>query len=495
MTSASTEGIGLGGAEKGDPGTVLLVEDDAGVRRALERMLQAEGYRTVAFGDGESCTAELRRLLPDVAILDLTLPGMGGLDVLEHCRVAHPDLPVVILTGTEDVDTVVTAVRLGAFEYMLKPPSRPRLLTTIRNAVAQRRATAKVRELELRLEGGAYPGILGTSQVMLALFAEMRRVAPTDVSVVIRGESGSGKELVARALHRTGGRASGPFVAINCAAVPESLQESELFGHERGAFTGATGRRIGLFEQAHGGTLFLDEVGELGPALQAKLLRVLQERVFTRVGSPTVIHSDFRLVSATNRDLRDDVLDGRFREDLYFRLAVFELVVPPLRDRGEDVLLLAHSFARDLGRQIGGVPCEITREAAAALGAHDWPGNVRELQNVIQRAAVLASDGRIDLRSLPTEIRTVRGSLARWQEPLPTSPSHPTGSTTEDVDERARAAREEGLWDHLLTGLTLDEIERRALDAALRRHEGNRSRAARELGIARATLYRKLERG
>jgi DNA-binding NtrC family response regulator len=268
--------------------------------------------------------------------------------------------------------------------------------------------------------------------------------------------------------------------------VPESLQESELFGHERGAFTGATARRIGRFEQADGGTILLDEVGELSPALQAKLLRVLQERTFHRVGGQEEVRSDFRLLVATNRDLAQEARDGRFREDLYYRMAVFELVVPPLRERGDDVVLLAHVFARDIGKGVRGEASELAPEAAAALRAYPWPGNVRELQNTIQRAIVLSPGPVIHLSALPEALQPGRGGSAA---PLPISPiSQGAAASDPGADDHAP----DRLLDRILAGLTLEEIERRAVEAAVRRHGGNRSRAAEELGIARTTLYRKL---
>jgi DNA-binding NtrC family response regulator len=367
--------------------------------------------------------------------------------------------------------------------------------------------TNRVRELETRVEGGSIPGIHGSSPVMLALLAQMKRVAGTDVSVLIRGESGSGKELVARALHTLGRRPNGPFVAINCAAVPESLQESELFGHERGAFTGATGRRVGRFEQANGGTLFLDEAGELSAALQAKLLRVLQERTFHRVGGHDEVRSDFRLVAATNRDLALDAREGRFREDLYYRMAVFELVVPSLRERGDDIVIIARVLARDLGMKVRGQPSEIPPDTAAALRAYGWPGNVRELENAIQHALVVSPGAVISPWSLPTGIAPRRPGEAQPLVPAVPASAGPAatvsrgdvsaGAPPHDREAPARVpapgrGTDADLWESMLAGLTLEEIERRAVEAAVRRHGGNRSRAADELGIARTTLYRKL---
>jgi two-component system response regulator HydG len=459
---------------------VVVVEDDELQRLMVVRRLEAEGYTVRSYEDGESCIEEMRGLMPDAVVLDVGLPGIDGFEVLSRWSEVHPDVPVTMLTAHEAVEVVVRAVRMGAFEYLVKPTTPHRLVTTVRNAVAQRRAVQRVHELESRIEGVSFPGFLGESAPMLRLYGQMHRVSATDVNVLVRGESGSGKELVARGLHATGPRSAGPFVAINCAAVPESLQESELFGHERGSFTGATARRIGRFEEADGGTLFLDEVGELSAGLQAKLLRVLQERAFHRVGGEAEIRSDFRLVVATHRDLVEEIREARFREDLYFRLAVFEIHVPPLRDRGDDVLLLANTFAATAGEEVRGEPSHLSAEAAAALRAHGWPGNVRELQNAIQRAVIVSSASQIEPWALPSH---VQGSVA-W-------PGR-SGAMGGPPQADAPGAR---ISDEVFEGMTLEDIERVAVEAAVRRHGGNRSRAAKELGIARTTLYRKLGGG
>ncbi|MEQ9400250.1 MAG: sigma-54 dependent transcriptional regulator [Longimicrobiales bacterium] len=459
----------------------VVVDDDPTQRLLLSGFLTAAGYRVTTFADAESCEASLSTLLPDVFLLDIQLPGASGLTLLDQCRSAHPDVPAVMLTSKEDADTIMEAMARGAFEYLLKPTDRQRLLTTVGNAVERGRTSRRLAELESNTgAGGAGFGIIGASGVMQRLFATMHRVAGTDVSVLVRGESGTGKELVARALHGMGVRAHGPFVAVNCAAVPEGLQESEFFGHERGAFTGAGARRVGRFEQADGGTLFLDEGGELSQAAQARLLRVLQERSFYRLGGDDEVTSDFRLIVATHRDLRAQVGAGTFREDLFYRVAVFEIEVPPLRDRGNDVILLAGHFAARLGTRIRGEPCLLTPEASAVLRAHWWPGNVRELQNVVQRALVAASGREIGVADLPRELRT--GA----------SPEPDGGARGEVRVGGQDPAAEDAAWVDLTQGMTLREIEQRAIRAALARNGGNRSQAARALGIARATLYRKL---
>lgn len=465
---------------------VAVVEDDPAIRALLVAWLDREGYATHVFGSGEAFVEELGRLLPDVIVLDLGLPGISGFAVLDRCKAAHPYVPVVMLTGEERVESIVRAMRQGASDYLLKPVTSTRFLTTIRNAVRQNELIQRVRDLEAHDSGAGFRDIIGASAAMLHFFAQSRQVAATDVSVLIYGESGTGKELVARALHQTGLRADGPFVAIDCAAVPETLQESELFGHERGAFTGATQRKSGRFEEADGGTLFLDEVGELSAALQAKLLRVLQEKTFRRVGGTADIASDFRLVAATNRDLGEAVSGGLFREDLYYRIAVFRLALPPLRERGTDLLLIAHALARTLGVQLRGEPYEIPPETESVLLGHDWPGNVRELQNALQRAIVMSPDRRLlpavfaDLTPARTETPELS---ARAQAPL-------TGGSSGVLP-----LPEGGALENLIVGLTLDEIEGRVIRASMRRHDGNRTRAAEELGISRTTLYRKLGPG
>ncbi len=443
-----------------DAGLVFVVDDDVSIRLLVQLALEQAGHRVEVFGDGESCLEGLSRALPDAVCLDLGLPGAGGLATLERIKAHHPALPVVILTATSSVDTVVAAMRGGAYDYLTKPIDTPKLRTTMRNAVESHRMSMRLAQLEREAEGRGYPGIVGESAVMRELFRRMDRAAQGDVTVLIQGESGTGKELVARAIHEHGGRRGGPFVAINCAAIPEGLLESELFGHEKGAFTGAVGKRIGCFEQADGGTLFLDEVGELSQPLQAKLLRVLQYRTFQRVGGTTEVRSDFRLLAATHRDLAADVREGRFREDLFYRLAVFEIPVPPLRARREDVPLLARSFLAVLASRRGGRDVALSRASLDVLLAYPWPGNVRELQNALEQAAFLSTGPEIEPQDLPVRLRPA-AALA---------------------PEPSRIA--EG-------GLTLRDMEKRAIEEALVRHDGNMTRAAKALGMGRATLYRK----
>ncbi len=350
------------------PATILVVDDDADIRALLRRWLTLDGFRVECVDSGEAALQSLTRMLPDAVCLDLELPGWSGNETLARIKAQHPRLPVLILTANGAVETVVAAMRSGAWDFLVKPIERLRLTTTLHNAVDHSRMSVQVAQLEREVNGRAAEGIVGDSPPMRALLRQIDRVAPTSITVLIRGESGTGKELIARAIHDGSTRRDAPYVALNCAAVPETLQESELFGHEKGAFTGASARHQGRFEQAHQGTLFLDEVAELSLSLQAKLLRVLQERRFHRVGGGREVSSDFRLIAASHRDLSTEVAAGRFREDLYFRLAVFELDVPPLRARGRDVITLAESFLA--GFAGGSSARSLSPDARRALQSH-----------------------------------------------------------------------------------------------------------------------------
>lgn len=465
-------------------GLVLVVDDEPDVCRIVRRWLERAGYGVQDFPDGNACLAALGYLLPDAICLDLQMPGLGGLETLQEIRIRHRLLPVVILTADTAVETVVRAMRLGAFDYLTKPIDSTALTTTIRNAVDRHRMSLRVLELESAVQGRSYPGILGGSQVMRDVYQKIDRVAASDVTVLIVGESGAGKELVARAIHENSGRSKGPFVTLNCAAIPETLQESELFGHERGAFTGATARRTGSFELADGGTLFLDEVAELSPGLQAKLLRVLQERRFRRLGGSTEVHSDFRLLAATHQDLARAVQQGEFREDLFYRIAVLELDLPPLRDRGDDVLLLATRFVDEFTRK-SRKPRSLSPEVCQRLLAYHWPGNVRELRNVIQRAVVMSNDEVVLPQHLPERLRDVNSTVAQLS-------SHSRSSDN--------ALRANGSLNTDPAGfeppntLNLVELERYVIARALQQTGGNIREVAKLLGIGRTTLYRKLKK-
>jgi DNA-binding NtrC family response regulator len=402
------------------------------------------------------------------------LPDSHGLEILQKLKSYQKYLPVIILTGDSAAEQVVKAMQLGSYDYLVKPIDRNKLTTAVKNAVERFRMSLKLAQLERETSGKSY-GMLGNSFKMQELFREIDRVSASDISVLIHGESGTGKELVASAIHQNSGRKEGNFVAINCAAIPESLQESELFGHEKGAYTGADKRRAGRFELADEGTLFLDEIAELSLPVQAKLLRVLQEKTFSRLGSSNETKSDFRVIAATHKNLADEVEKGKFREDLFFRIAVYELDVPPLRERDSDIELLANSFLIDFCRK-NGRNLTLSPETLKLLKNYDFPGNVRELQNYMQRAVVAASTNIVQPNDLPKRVFM--------------SFSSTESSRSETIETPALAVRTENFTE---TPLTLEEVEKIVIESAITRNEGNLSNAVRELGIGRTTLYRKLK--
>jgi DNA-binding NtrC family response regulator len=483
-------------------GTVILVDDDSSFCLLVKRWLEIEGYRVKVFGDGESCLAGLGSVLPSVICLDVTLPGLNGLEILQRIKEHHRHLPVIMLTANATIDTVVSAMQLGSYDYLVKPVDRTKLLTTIKNAVGHYQMSLRLAQLEREAVGQGYPGIIGKSPSMKQIYRQIDQIATSDITVLVHGESGTGKELVARAIHNNSGRNRNSFIALNCAAIPEALQESELFGHERGSFTGALNRRLGKFEQADGGTLFLDEVAELSLSLQAKLLRVLQEKTFQRLGSTSEIRSDFRLVAATHRNLADEVRAGRFREDLYFRIAVFELELPPLRQRREDILLLAQHFLHLLSAQYGGKEHFLSPETVDLLLQHSWPGNVRELQNSMQRAFVTASDETILPSDLPTRIfqsnaikipdhdRLVSLETA---EPLPQNFAEQSAHERTQSPHYAYTAAAAKHPAEPFPTFNLEQLERLAIEEAIKQCNGNMSEVIRRLGIGRTTFYRKLK--
>jgi len=454
-----------------------MIDDDRVIGRLVGAWLQSEGVAVELVVDGSEAMTAVARVPFDALLLDVHLPGADGLSLLRRLRRTHPHVPVVMLTAEADPSTIVEAMQLGAFDYMVKPIDPNRLRTVTRNAIERARMSLRLAQLERQLTGRGYAGIIGTSPPMQDLYRQLDRLVSSEVSVLVHGESGTGKELVARAVHDHCGRSDGPFVALNCAAIPETLQESELFGHERGAFTGATARRQGRFEQADGGTLFLDEVAELSPTVQARLLRVLQERRFYRVGGSEEIRSDFRLIAASHRDLLAEVRAGRFREDLYFRVAVYELEVPPLRRRGDDLVALAQHF---LQAYAGEEALEFAEGVLERMRSYRWPGNVRELQNAMQRASVSARGGFVRLDDLPRALREARRVGASGsQRAVPSAPPAPSPAPAAPSTPDAI--------------LPLADVERSAILDAIAATDGNLSQACRALGIGRTTLYRKLD--
>jgi DNA-binding NtrC family response regulator len=448
-------------------GTIAVVDDDPFARRLLAAWLGAAGYQVREHASGASVLGESLAEL-DAVCLDLGLGNESGLDVLAHLHHRDPELPVLVVTADDEVASAVDAMRGGAYDYLTKPLERGRFEQAIRRAVERRGMARRLAELQRRTQERNEGSIIGSSARMAELRRQVARVAQSDVPVCVFGESGTGKELVARAIHQQGPRSERPFVAINCAAIPESLIESELFGHERGAFTGASAMRKGRFEQADGGTLFLDEVGEMSAATQARLLRTLQERTVMRLGGSCELNVDVRVVCATHRNLEEEVEQGRFREDLYYRLVVYPITVPALRERGDDIpLLFSHfltRFARESEREVP----QVDPTALRMLMDHRWPGNVRELQNVVRRCLLSCADGRLMPAQLPESLRGQALPL------LPAAPDAPS------------AARHDGEI------LPLRVVEHRAIERALQATAGSVGKAAKMLGIGRATLYRRL---
>src|SRR5262245_3846213 len=390
---------------------ILVVDDEASARTSLEKLLRQEGFSVDTAEDGPSALKLAAEHPPDVVVTDLAMPGMNGVELLTKLREQDRDLPVIMATASSDVTAAVSAMRAGAEDYLTKPIDFDGLTVAIERAIERRNLRVETENLRRQLrerDGEGLRGLIGTSPAMQKVYRVARQVAAAKATVLITGESGTGKGELAKAIHMLSPRSKEPFVSLQCAALAESLLESELFGHERGAFTGADKRRIGRFEQAHGGTLFLDEVGEIPPATQVKLLRVLQERTFERVGGNEPIHTDVRLIAATNRDLAADVQDKRFREDLYYRLNVVHIEMPPLRVRDTDALVLANHFLRRFAaenkRKIDG----FTDQARAKIVAHRWPGNVRELENAIERAVVLCDGPLIEEEHLPIDVAPVQ---------------------------------------------------------------------------------------
>lgn len=443
---------------------ILLVEDNADERDLLAQLLKHQGYEVEgARNFGDACEL-LQAKSFDTVVTDLNLGGRGGLEVCEAVSNYQPSVPVIVVTGYGSLSTAIEALRKGAYDFITKPVDAQLLEVSIRRAVEHRSIKSQLTELQEKRPRKWHGALLGECASMTRVYDLISRVADTQASVVITGESGTGKELVARALHEASDRKEGPFVAINCSAIPANLLESELFGHERGAFTDAKRARDGLFVKAHRGTIFLDEIGEMPEEMQAKLLRVLQERVVRPVGSNQDRSIDVRFISATHRDLEDDIETGRFREDLFYRLNVVQINLPPLRSRGNDILLLANAFLADSARRMGRNTTTISPEAAELLLNFDFPGNVRQLQNCIERAVTLARFEQLTPEDLPEKIRNFRA---------------PRGAGRFSIDP-----------EHIVP---LDVVERRYVEDVLRICENNKSQAARLLGVDRRTLYRKLE--
>jgi DNA-binding NtrC family response regulator len=453
----------MSSAKSGDPERVLIVEDDQATRVGLVELIRAWGYDADEAPSAEAARSRLAQFRPAIIVSDLVMPGMSGLDLLRELRDQLTDLAFVMLTAQGSVETAVTAIKEGAYDYLTKPVDPQRLRIVLEKIVERQATRREVSGLRRQLrEQGRFGRLIGNSAGMRRVYRVMEQAAPTSASLLISGESGTGKELVAQTIHDLSPRAAQPYVGINCAAIPESLLESEVFGHEKGAFTGAFDRRLGCFELAHRGTLFLDEIAEMATAMQVKLLRVLQERKFRRLGGRDEQSVDVRVVAATNTDPPEAVKSGALREDLFYRLNVFTIDLPPLRERLDDVPLLVQAFLDEFNARNHKAVKAVEPDALRALEGYAWPGNVRELRNVIERATILAEGDFIERRHLPPGLGAASGAALRTVALAP--------------------------------GTTVEEAERRLILLTLEHAGNNKTRAAEMLGISLKTLHNKLHR-
>jgi DNA-binding NtrC family response regulator len=462
------------------PATILIVDDEKNIRRTLQMVLGGAGFDSLEAASAEEGLALLEKHEIDLVIMDLKLPGMNGLEALQHIRsrAEWAALPVIVISGHASVAEAVEAVQMGATDFFEKPLDRDRVLVSVGNALATLELQREVQRL--RADSAQRYEMIGNSAVMRQLYTELEKVAPTKGRVLITGESGTGKELIARAIHRLSPRKDAPFVKVNCAAIPTELIESELFGYEKGAFTGAAGRKKGLFEQANGGTLFLDEIGDMSLDAQAKVLRALQSGEITRVGSEQTVTVDVRVLAATNRDLELAVSEGKFREDLYFRLSVVPLRSPSLRERRDDIKALTLSFARAFAAENGLKEKPLDLEVLNALTLRSWPGNVRELRNVVERMVILSGD-RITLDDLPAEGR-LREATTHGQEPPSLERALPPALPAMDALNGRRMTLRE----------FRDKAEADYILGTLKECDWNISRAAVVLGVERTNLHKKM---
>jgi two-component system, NtrC family, response regulator HydG len=458
------------------PPLVLIVDDEAPNLESLGRIFEREGWRVALARSGAAALEVLRRERVSAVVTDLMMPEMSGEELLRVVKAISPETEVVLMTAYGTVETAVAAMKEGAYDFITKPVKRHAIVKSVRRALERASLVAENRALRARLAALApgAGGLLGDAPAFLEVLETLRQAAPTSATVLLYGESGTGKELAARLVHDLSPRAAGPFVPIHCAAIPEGLLESELFGYERGAFTGAAARKEGRFERAHGGTLFLDEVGEMSPAVQVKLLRFLQDGVLERVGGTDPLAVDVRIVAATNKELSAEVKAGRFREDLYYRLDVVAVRLPPLRERREDVLLLANAFLPTIAAKLPKDVRGFTPAAAAALERYGWPGNVRELQHAIERAVILTRGDTVDVADLPEAIRAAAAA----------APAH-------DLQGGMQAG---GPMIAIPLGTPMEEVERIVIRRTLEQTRGDKNLAAQILGIAARTIYRKLDR-
>jgi two-component system NtrC family response regulator len=445
--------------------TLLLIDDDDSLRRVTEYTLKEDGYAVITAGNGREGLERFRAERVDLVLSDVRMPELDGMDLLPQLKAMQPDLPVIMLTAHGTISAAVEAMRLGAFDYLTKPFTRDQLRASVRKALEVGRLKSENRQLrQMVTERFSFASMIAGSRVMHDVTDTAARVAQSDTTVLLLGESGTGKELLAKAIHVHSGRARGPFVTLNCAAIPEHLLESELFGHTRGAFTGAVAAKAGKFEAADGGTIFLDEIGDLPLVLQVKILRVLQEREIDKVGDARPHKVDVRVVAATNRDLEKMTADGTFREDLYYRLAVVSLRVPPLRERTDDIPLLVEHFLAKHAARLNRAAPTADKAVYSALNLYTWPGNIRELENVIERALVLDRDGVVGLDDLPDRVHSQARRFGNVRVELPDD------------------------------GVSLEGVERDLIAAALEKHGGNQTRAAAYLDITRSALLYRMQK-
>lgn len=445
--------------------TLLVVDDDESLRRVIEFSLTERGYRVLTASSAEDALRTFGSEQVDAVITDIKMPDMDGIGLLERLKAMRPEVPVVLLTAHGTIGSAVEAMKLGAFDYLTKPFARDQLVATVDKALRIATLSAENRQLrQVIAERFSFANMIAGARAMRAVTDVAGRVAQTDTTVLLEGESGTGKELLAKAIHFHSARARGPFIPVNCGAIPEQLLESELFGHRRGSFTGAVADRRGKFETAERGTIFLDEIGELPATLQVKILRVLQEREVDKIGEPKPVRVDVRVIAATNRNLEQMIADGGFREDLYYRLAVVAIRVPPLRERADDIPLLVDAFLRRHSDRLGRTRPTVHRDVYSALNLYPWPGNIRELENVIERALVLDRDGVLGPDDLPDRLVSRQPRVGKLRFELP--------------DE----------------GVSLEEVEKELIVAALEKHNWNQSRAAAYLSITRSTLMYRMDK-
>jgi two-component system nitrogen regulation response regulator NtrX len=449
--------------------TILIVDDEESVRNSLAGVMKDEGYEVVAAASGREGIDLLREAQPSIALLDIAMPEMDGIETLRRLKEIRPDLPVVMITGHGTIETAVKTTKMGAYDFIVKPPELQHLTLVVKHGIEESRLREENESLKRSIER-RYE-IVGESEKIKTLKHQIALAGPTNGWVLIHGESGTGKELVARAIHRASKRAPGPFVEVNCAAIPQELIESELFGHEKGSFTGATGMKRGKFELAHGGTIFLDEIADMSMATQAKVLRVLEGQEFQRVGGTKTLKADVRVIAASNKNLADEIKKGTFREDLYYRLNVIPLEVSPLRDRTDDIPRLVRHFLQEFSAEYGQKPKTIEDEALALFVRYQWPGNVRELRNIIERLIIM-----------------VPGPVLRLQDVPP-----PISSTNQEPRASVSSAGGRAEYGYSTLKDARAEFEREFIAQKLKEYGGNVSRTADAIGVERSNLHRKIK--